>query len=202
MHTMSDASCARNRHVIVNVDPPLNPDLLRRHDKPGPRYTSYPTAPHFTHRFGVPQFQRWASETGHAMPARPLCEFSIEIDPRFVRLEDFGQLAYLGINRVSLGVQDFNTEVQLAVNRVQSAEQTFAAIAACRAAGITSINVDLMYGLPRQSPGSFRRTLAWMSRRSRTGTQSTSGHILRRPASNSRSWKPTGWSGLAQRALS
>jgi len=86
-------------------------------------------------------------------------EFSIEIDPRFARWEDFSLLAGLGINRVSFGVQDFDTEVQLAVNRVQSQQQTLATIAACRAAGISSINVDLMYGLPLQSTASFRRTL-------------------------------------------
>ena len=60
---------------------------------------------------------------------------------------------------MSFGVQDFDTEVQLAVNRVQSCEQTLTAIGACRNAGIASINVDLMYGLPLQSPASFRRTL-------------------------------------------
>jgi oxygen-independent coproporphyrinogen-3 oxidase len=86
------------------------------------------------------------------------CEFSIEIDPRFARPENFEPLAGLGINRVSFGVQDFDTEVQLAVNRVQSSEQTLAAIDACRKAGIASINVDLMYGLPLQSAASFRRT--------------------------------------------
>ena len=74
------------------------------------------------------------------------------MDPRFSRPEDFEPLAWLGINRVSFGVQDFDTQVQLAVNRVQSCERTLAAIDACRAAGIASINVDLMYGLPLQSP--------------------------------------------------
>ncbi len=86
-------------------------------------------------------------------------EMSIEIDPRFTRPGDFPQLARFGINRVSLGVQDFDTEVQLAVNRVQSAAQTLEAIEACRAAGIDSINIDLMYGLPRQTTASFKRTL-------------------------------------------
>jgi oxygen-independent coproporphyrinogen-3 oxidase len=231
----------------MSVDPPLNPDLLRRYDKPGPRYTSYPTAPHFSPEFGTTEFQRFARETGKCIPPRPLSlyvhipfcsspclycgcnrvitrstqraaayvarvlreieivaplfdhrdvrqlhfgggtpnfltpaqlgeiiehlrkhfgfssqgdrEFSMEMDPRFARPEDFEPLAWLGINRVSFGVQDFDTEVQLAVNRVQSCEQTLTAIDACRKAGIASINVDLMYGLPRQSPASFRRTL-------------------------------------------
>jgi oxygen-independent coproporphyrinogen-3 oxidase len=231
----------------MNASPSLNPDLLRRYDRPGPRYTSYPTAPHFKPVFGAAEFQRLAAQTGRAVPPRPLSlyvhipfcsspclycgcnrvitrsteraaayldrllreidkvaplfgrrevvqlhfgggtpnfltpaqigaiierlrrhftfssesgrEFSIEIDPRFARPEDFGPLARLGINRVSLGVQDFDNEVQLAVNRVQSLEQTLAVIDGCRKAGINSINVDLMYGLPRQSPASFRRTL-------------------------------------------
>jgi oxygen-independent coproporphyrinogen-3 oxidase len=86
-------------------------------------------------------------------------ERSLEIDPRVVRPDDLEPLAWLGFNRVSLGVQDFDIEVQLAVNRVQSREQTLACIDACRSAGIRSINVDLMYGLPRQTPASFARTL-------------------------------------------
>lgn len=90
---------------------------------------------------------------------RPDREFSIEIDPRYIRAGDFAELAGLGINRVSLGVQDFDAEVQLAVNRVQGADLTFNSIAACRAAGIHSINVDLMYGLPRQTLATFRNTL-------------------------------------------
>src|SRR5262249_44004778 len=93
------------------------------------------------------------------LPSGSEREISIEIDPRFVRPADFEPLAWLGVNRVSLGVQDFDTEVQLAVNRIQSREQTLAVIEACRAAGINSINIDLMYGLPLQSVVSFRRTL-------------------------------------------
>jgi oxygen-independent coproporphyrinogen-3 oxidase len=229
----------------VSIELPLNSDLLRRYDKPGPRYTSYPTAPHFTSAFGTTEFRRFVSETGKAVPPRPLSlyihipfcsspclycgcnrvitrsteraasyvarllreieivaplighrdvlqlhfgggtpnfltpaqigeiigclrwhfgfskqgDFSIEMDPRFSRPEDFEPLAWLGINRVSFGVQDFDTQVQLAINRVQSCERTLAAVEACRAAGIASINVDLMYGLPLQSPASFRRTL-------------------------------------------
>lgn len=221
--------------------------MLRRYDRPGPRYTSYPTAPHFSSVFGEREFRRAAADTSAADPARnlslyvhvPFCsspclycgcnrvitrsvergaayverlkreiglvaplfgrrealqlhfgggtpnfltptqlgdvigclrshfdfttgaarELSIEIDPRFTRAGDFADLAGYGVNRVSLGVQDFDTEVQLAVNRVQSEAQTVAAVDACRAAGIDSINIDLMYGLPRQTTASFRRTV-------------------------------------------
>jgi oxygen-independent coproporphyrinogen III oxidase len=86
-------------------------------------------------------------------------EVSIEIDPRFIAAEDLAQLARQGFNRVSLGVQDFDEGVQQAVNRIQSVEQTLRAITACRAAGIESINIDLMDGLPRQTLEGFRRTL-------------------------------------------
>jgi len=223
----------------------VSAELLSRYDRPGPRYTSYPTAPHFTADFDADQFQRFALAAGS--PARPLSlyvhvpfcsspclycgcnrvithsteraaayvnrllreieliaplfrdrevvqlhfgggtpnflrpvqlellvesvarylhlsadaqrDFSIEIDPRFTQPSDFLHLARIGFNRVSFGVQDLDPEVQRAVNRVQTVEQTCGAIEACRAAGIESINVDLMYGLPRQTLESFRSTL-------------------------------------------
>ena len=229
------------------ADAPFDAELLRRYDRPGPRYTSYPTASHFTDRFGPPEFERVARESGSRVPQRPMSlyvhvpfcsspcfycgcnrvitrstdraaqyvdrlrreialvaplfdqretvqlhfgggtpnfltpsqlgtivhdlgrhfrfvtrprsELSIEIDPRFLQPRDFAELAQLGFNRVSLGVQDLDEKVQMAVNRVQSAEQTFGAIAACRAAGIGSINIDLIYGLPRQTLEGFGRTL-------------------------------------------
>jgi oxygen-independent coproporphyrinogen III oxidase len=86
-------------------------------------------------------------------------ELSIEIDPRALAAEAISELAALGFNRMSLGVQDFDSEVQKAVNRIQSLEQTVSAIGDCRRAGIHSINVDLMYGLPRQTLEGFQRTL-------------------------------------------
>ena len=86
-------------------------------------------------------------------------DFSIELDPRFTTAEDVRSLGQLGFNRASLGVQDFDPKVQQAVNRVQSVEQTLRIIAACRTAGFRSINVDLIYGLPHQTPEGFARTL-------------------------------------------
>ena len=65
----------------------------------------------------------------------------------------------MGFNRVSLGIQDFDPEVQQAVNRVQPAEETLELIAAARRLGIRSLSVDLIYGLPKQTPASFGRTL-------------------------------------------
>ncbi len=87
-------------------------------------------------------------------------EYSIEVDPRTVDASRLDSLAQLGFNRLSFGVQDFDPAVQKAVHRVQPAEQVFALVEAARARGFESINVDLIYGLPRQSPESFERTLA------------------------------------------
>jgi oxygen-independent coproporphyrinogen-3 oxidase len=223
-------------------------DLLRRYDRPGPRYTSYPTAPQFRPDFDETQFRaQIARSNDDAVPRRlslylhiPYCtspcfycgcnriitrdrsrgeiylarllrevalvaplfdrdrdviqlhlgggtpnflapgqlaelfesldrqfhfsraadrDFSIELDPRFVSPADIGELAATGWNRASLGVQDFDPAVQTAVNRVQSVEQTMAVIDACRQHGMRSVNVDLIYGLPRQTLEGFGRTL-------------------------------------------
>ena len=90
-------------------------------------------------------------------------EYSIEVDPRTIDASRLDALAELGFNRLSFGVQDFDLEVQKAVHRVQPAEQVFALVAAAREREFESINVDLIYGLPRQSPESFDRTLAQMA---------------------------------------
>jgi len=86
-------------------------------------------------------------------------ELAIEIDPRTVTEEYVAALADTGINRASLGVQDFDTHVQAAVNRMQSFEQTARVAGWLRAAGIGSINLDLMYGLPYQSVASIEATV-------------------------------------------
>ena len=87
-------------------------------------------------------------------------EYSIEIDPRTVDAGSIAALRAMGFNRASLGVQDFDPDVQRAVNRIQSPEQTLAVMSAARAAGFMSINVDLIYGLPKQDLLRFNRTLA------------------------------------------
>ena len=86
-------------------------------------------------------------------------DYSIEIDPRSVTTETIQVLREIGFNRFSLGVQDVNERVQIAVNRVQPVEQTQAVIEACRQYGANSISVDLIYGLPFQTVESFRETL-------------------------------------------
>ncbi|MDH4449917.1 MAG: oxygen-independent coproporphyrinogen III oxidase [Rhodoferax sp.] len=87
-------------------------------------------------------------------------EYSIEVDPRTVDAGRLKALAALGFNRLSFGMQDFDPAVQKAVHRVQPLEQVVALVEAARACGFESINLDLIYGLPRQSPESFDRTLA------------------------------------------
>ena len=221
-------------------------DLLRRHDRPGPRYTSYPTAPHFHDGYGQAQFcaavarsnavgrplslyvhvpycsspcfycgcnrvisrdrskgERYVDqllvEAGWLAPLfarerevvqlhlgggtpnflspeqlRRLMDglqrlfnfsqgsardFSIELDPRSVSVDDIAVLAELGFNRASLGVQDFDPAVQQAINRVQAVDETMAIIQACRDNGMRSVNVDLIYGLPLQTLSGFGRTL-------------------------------------------
>jgi oxygen-independent coproporphyrinogen-3 oxidase len=86
-------------------------------------------------------------------------DFSIEIDPRKLPAERIHSLARFGINRVSIGVQDFDPSVQIAVNRVQSVEETRAIVDAARDNDIRSINIDLINGLPKQTVEGFTRTL-------------------------------------------
>ena len=223
-------------------------ELLRRYDKPGPRYTSYPTAPQFSPGFGEDALRAVIAESnGDPIPRRlslyvhvPYCmspcfycgcnriitrdtarsrpyidrlkreigmiaplfagdreviqlhfgggtpnffepaqlreivdemrrrfrfsdapdrDISIELDPRFIRPDGVAALAMAGFNRASLGVQDFNPAVQEAVNRIQSVEETQAVIEACREHGFHSVNVDLIYGLPKQTLEGFAETL-------------------------------------------
>ncbi|NCT68431.1 MAG: oxygen-independent coproporphyrinogen III oxidase [Rhodanobacteraceae bacterium] len=90
---------------------------------------------------------------------RPDREFGVELDPRFCDADYVRRIAAAGINRISIGVQDFDPDVQRAINRIQSVEQTRDVMDGARAAGIRSINLDLIYGLPRQTQDSFARTL-------------------------------------------
>jgi oxygen-independent coproporphyrinogen III oxidase len=222
--------------------------LLRRYDRPGPRYTSYPTAPQFSMDFGERALRESVRESNGDPIPRPLSIYvhvpfcqspcfycgcnriitrdksraqtyldrlyreiamtaalfdrdrevvqlhlgggtpnflapaqlgelvdtlrshfqfsnrrdfdqSIELDPRFIAPSEVFELAAIGFNRASLGVQDFDPVVQAAVNRVQSVEETLAVIDACRQGGMRSVNVDLIYGLPKQTREGFAKTL-------------------------------------------
>jgi oxygen-independent coproporphyrinogen-3 oxidase len=86
-------------------------------------------------------------------------EFAIEVDPRTTDAGRIATLREFGFNRISFGVQDFNLEVQQAINRVHSPAHILEVIAAARDSGFHSINIDLMYGLPKQSVSSFTETI-------------------------------------------
>ena len=229
--------------------PVLTEAMLRRLDRPGPRYTSYPTADRFVEAFGPAEYrqalaQRASGATVGGKPPLsiyihiPFCESvcyycacnkvitkhhgkateyldvlaqevalnlavlgpdqavsqlhlgggtptflsdaelsrlmamlrdafrlapgaetSIEVDPRTASPARLQHMAALGFNRLSFGVQDFDPEVQLAVHRVQPFEQVRDLMLAARQIGFESINADLIYGLPKQTPESFARTI-------------------------------------------
>ncbi|MCC6068083.1 oxygen-independent coproporphyrinogen III oxidase [Ferrovum sp. PN-J185] len=90
---------------------------------------------------------------------RQNCEKSIEVDPRTINVERLAHLKQLGFNRLSFGIQDFDADVQLAIHRVQSFSSVQSLMKEARALQFDSINMDLIYGLPKQTPASFLRTL-------------------------------------------
>ncbi|MFC3282050.1 oxygen-independent coproporphyrinogen III oxidase [Litchfieldella rifensis] len=232
----------------MSHDPLFNRPLVEKYDRPGPRYTSYPTAPQFNTAFAEDDYRAAAERSNRAANPKPLSayvhipfckslcyycachkiithnseraaeylewlkreievqgalfddtrrmtqlhlgggtptylsnaqlgelmaaldaafhfapteerEFSLEVDPRTVMPEQIHELRGLGFNRLSFGVQDFDSDVQRAVNRVQSEEQVAALVAAAREAGFRSVSVDLIYGLPLQTVASFDATL-------------------------------------------
>jgi oxygen-independent coproporphyrinogen III oxidase len=107
---------------------------------------------------------RLVDALGSAFAIGPTAERSIEVDPRTVDVARLEELFRQGFNRLSFGVQDFDARVQQAVHRVQSTEQVFELTRAAREIGFESINVDMIYGLPKQSESSFRETLATLAR--------------------------------------
>jgi oxygen-independent coproporphyrinogen III oxidase len=223
--------------------------LVRKYDRPGPRYTSYPSAPHFRDDFGPAEYGdllaasrasglplslyvhlpfcakrcffcgcnvtiasnpasgrersrrylglleremaavaarlggeereavqiHWGGGTPTFLTAAeltelmgllrrnfrvaPRAEIGVEVDPRACSEEQLDALAHAGVNRISLGVQDLDPTVQRAVNRVQPPELTWGVLTGARQRGIRSINVDLIYGLPHQTPESFAATI-------------------------------------------
>jgi oxygen-independent coproporphyrinogen-3 oxidase len=230
----------------MNVAIDFAPDLLRKYDRPGPRYTSYPTAVQFHEDFGLEDYLHEVDSgnrkgtplslyfhlpfcaqvcfycgcnkivTANRARAQPYLdrlyremalqaelfdsqrpveqlhwgggtptfisdeqmrelirisrdlfvflpddqgEYSVEIDPREAGPETIVLLRELGFNRISLGVQDVDIEVQRAVNRVQPLNVTEACIRAAREQQFRSISLDLIYGLPKQTAESFERTL-------------------------------------------
>jgi oxygen-independent coproporphyrinogen III oxidase len=88
-----------------------------------------------------------------------LCEHAIELDPRFVNRALAGALVDIGVNRVSLGVQEFSPAIQLAMGRIQPFDVVERTVEVLREAGIAQINIDLMYGLPHQSVDDIQRSV-------------------------------------------
>ncbi|PID45532.1 MAG: oxygen-independent coproporphyrinogen III oxidase [Proteobacteria bacterium] len=86
-------------------------------------------------------------------------EISIEIDPRFSNAAQITELASIGFSRISIGVQDYEVDVQRTINRIQTREQVETVVNAARASGIRSVSVDLVVGLPHQTRNSFAETL-------------------------------------------
>ena len=105
------------------------------------------------------ELERVFTMLSRAFRMKPEAEVSIEVDPRTASPQRLGFLRRLGFNRISFGVQDFDAQVQQAVHRVQPFEQVRDLMLAARELGFESINADLIYGLPRQTPVSFERTI-------------------------------------------
>lgn len=221
----------------------MTPDLVRRMSAPVPRYTSYPTAPHFSASVGPMEFAEglrrltpsqalslyvhipfcaqmcwycgcntkatrnvntiqhylehlkteilmvaalvpgdkplshihWGGGSPNSLSAAqirvlsetlrtsfhigPETEFAVEIDPRWLDDDQITAFAESGVNRASIGVQDFNPDVQTAINRVQSVEMTKRAVDELRKAGVGGVNIDLVYGLPHQTRDSVANTI-------------------------------------------
>jgi oxygen-independent coproporphyrinogen-3 oxidase len=219
-------------------------DLIKKYDRPGPRYTSYPTAPEWKETFRAEQYLthlaraeaaggplsiyvhlpfcremcrfcgcnviathdrsradayldvlekevalvashlptrrnvsqlHWGGGTPtfldekqltrcHAILARvfhflPDAELAVEIDPAITTVSQVELLARLGFNRISMGVQDFDPKVQETVGRIQGEKETADLVAAARASGYRGVNLDLIYGLPYQTPVTWADTL-------------------------------------------
>ncbi|RZU02576.1 oxygen-independent coproporphyrinogen III oxidase [Rivibacter subsaxonicus] len=105
------------------------------------------------------ELERLMLALNRAFRLQPQAEVSIEVDPRTVDGARLQRLADMGFNRLSFGVQDFDPEVQKAVHRVQPFESVRALLLRAREIGFSSINADLIYGLPRQTEASFERTI-------------------------------------------
>ncbi|MGI4776567.1 MAG: oxygen-independent coproporphyrinogen III oxidase [Janthinobacterium lividum] len=106
------------------------------------------------------QLARVVTTLRRAFTLEPGAELAIEVDPRTVDPARLERLASLGFNRLSFGVQDFDPAVQRAVHRVQAYEQVALLLQAAKALGFRSTNVDLIHGLPLQTPSSFSYTIA------------------------------------------
>jgi oxygen-independent coproporphyrinogen III oxidase len=102
---------------------------------------------------------RLAEKLRRSFRFAPDAEVGVEVDPRVTTPAHLEALSRAGFNRLSMGVQDFDPDVQKAINRVQPFEETRDLVRTARGMGFESVNVDLIYGLPLQTPASFRATI-------------------------------------------
>jgi len=110
-------------------------------------------------QLGASRLRAIGRHVGRLFDRRCDAEISMEVDPRHCDEATVEAMAELGVTRVSFGVQDFDDAVQRAINRVQTFETTRSTLERVRRAGMGKINIDLVYGLPNQTPGTLARTL-------------------------------------------
>lgn len=107
--------------------------------------------PEDIHHLGASLHRRFRLDKG--------AEFAVEVDPRLMTSEKANALADIGVNRISVGVQDFDPAVQAAIGRMQDYEVTKGAVDMFRDRGVRSVNLDLVYGLPHQTERTLRTTI-------------------------------------------
>jgi oxygen-independent coproporphyrinogen III oxidase len=109
--------------------------------------------------FAPERLERLAGDIRNAFRFAEDAEVGVEVDPRVTSREHLVSLRRLGFNRLSLGVQDFDSRVQRSINRIQPQDETRGLVETARDLGFDSINIDLIYGLPHQTPESFSATV-------------------------------------------
>ena len=107
----------------------------------------------------IPDLRRLTAAMRRYLTVAPEARLSVELDPRDTTVEQLDAFAQAGFTSMSVGVQDFAVEVQDAIHRHQSVEMTRDLLDAARARGLDDINVDIVYGLPRQTQDSFAHTI-------------------------------------------
>ncbi|MCR9152236.1 MAG: oxygen-independent coproporphyrinogen III oxidase [Rhodobacteraceae bacterium] len=125
--------------------------LLRRHLAPGVRLSRLHWGGGTPTLLPADEMRALADAVFDAVPLGPNAEFSVEIDPNEIDDERLDALAAAGMNRASIGVQDFDPDIQAIIGRDQSYEATKRAVDMIRARGVASLNADILYGLPKQS---------------------------------------------------
>ncbi len=135
-------------------------ELVASHLPERPRISQYHWGGGTPTYFTPAQLRKLHEKVADRFEILPDAELAIEVDPRVTTREHIDVLKDLGFNRLSMGVQDFTPEVQTAIGRNQDENSTRELFEYCRQKGFESINIDLIYGLPLQSPDSFAGNLA------------------------------------------